>query len=64
MLVLTRKMGEQIVIGGDIQVTVLRVRGNRVRLGVTGPAEVPIHRGELPKRTVDFLASPVSPEHA
>jgi len=47
MLVLTRKIGERIVIGGDIQVTVLRVQGNRVKLGLTGPKAVPIQRGEL-----------------
>lgn len=47
MLVLTRKSGERIVIGGDIQVTVLHVQGNRVKLGLTGPSVMPIQRGEL-----------------
>lgn len=47
MLVLNRKCGERIVIGGNIQVTVLEVRGDRVKLGFTGPAEVPIHREEI-----------------
>lgn len=54
MLVLTRKTGERIVIGGDIQVTVLRVQGNRVKLGVTSPSVVPIRRGELHTRSSDL----------
>ncbi|MHB8897718.1 MAG: carbon storage regulator CsrA [Thermoguttaceae bacterium] len=47
MLVLSRKRGEAVVIGRDITVTVLEVRGDRVKLGFSGPAEVPIHRAEL-----------------
>ncbi len=47
MLVLSRKRGERIVIGDDITVTVLEVRGDRVKLGFTAPAEVPIHRAEV-----------------
>lgn len=47
MLVLTRKKGQRVVIGEKIEVTVLEVRGNRVRLGFEGPPEVPIHRHEL-----------------
>lgn len=47
MLVLSRKLGEQIVIGHNVTVTVLEVRGSRVKLGVAGPAEVSIHRQEL-----------------
>jgi carbon storage regulator len=47
MLVLTRKIGERVVIGGDVCVTVLKTHGNRVRLGITGPPEVTIHREEL-----------------
>ena len=47
MLVLTRKRGEEGVIGGSIRVTVLEIHGNRVKLGFGGPAEVPIHRGEV-----------------
>lgn len=50
MLVLSRKNGQQITIGRDIVVTVLDVRRGRVRLGFTGPAEVPIHREELAQR--------------
>ncbi len=47
MLVLSRKLGEAIVIDGDITVTVLEVSGGRVRLGFQGPATVPIHREEV-----------------
>lgn len=47
MLVLSRKKGEEIVIGGGIRVTVLEIHGNRVKLGFGGPAAVPIHRDEV-----------------
>jgi carbon storage regulator len=47
MLVLTRKPGERVRIGHEIELTVLEVRGARVKLGFRGPAEVPIHREEL-----------------
>ena len=50
MLVLSRIKGQQIVIGGSITVTVLEVRGDKVKLGFTGPAEVPIHRREVFER--------------
>lgn len=50
MLVLSRKPGERIAIGTDIFVTVLEVRGDRVKLGFAGPAEVPIHREEVQAR--------------
>ncbi|MFW6171417.1 MAG: carbon storage regulator CsrA [Planctomycetota bacterium] len=47
MLVLTRKVGEQICIGGDIHVTVLAIHKGRVRLGVSAPRELPVHREEV-----------------
>lgn len=47
MLVLSRKKGERVLIGQDIYVKVVDVRGDRVKLGFEGPAEVPIHREEL-----------------
>ena len=47
MLVLSRKKGERIVIGGEIEVVVLDIQGDRVKLGFNGPLEVPIHRREL-----------------
>jgi carbon storage regulator len=50
MLVLSRKPGEAIVIGDGITVTVVEVKGERVRLGFTAPAEVSIHREELQRK--------------
>ena len=50
MLVLSRKRGEAVVIGGGVTVTVLEVQGGRVKLGFAGPAEVPIHREEVHQR--------------
>ena len=50
MLVFSRKHGQQVMIGRDIVVTVLGVRNGRVKLGFTGPSEVPIHREELAQR--------------
>jgi carbon storage regulator len=47
MLVLTRKVGESIVIADDIVVTVLEIRGGQVRLGVEAPKDVSIHRSEV-----------------
>ncbi|NLS95226.1 MAG: carbon storage regulator [Planctomycetaceae bacterium] len=47
MLVLSRKKGERVLIGRDIYVKVVDVRGDRVKLGFEGPDEVPIHREEL-----------------
>lgn len=53
MLVLTRKKGERVVIGREIEVIVLEIRGDRVKLGFQGPAEVPIHRQELYQKIKD-----------
>jgi carbon storage regulator len=50
MLVLSRKAGERLVIGPNIVVTVLEVRGNVVKLGCEAPLEVPIHREEVTRR--------------
>jgi carbon storage regulator len=47
MLVLSRKIGEQIVIGNDIRVTVVDVKGGRVKLGIEAPTDVGIFRSEL-----------------
>jgi len=50
MLVLSRKKGQRIVIGHDIHVTVVEVRGGRVKLGFECPMEVPIYRQEISER--------------
>lgn len=47
MLVLSRKRDESIVINNDIIVTVIEVRGDKVRLGIEAPTEVPVHRMEV-----------------
>ena len=50
MLVLTRKVGEVIVVGDDIRLTVVDIRGDRVRIGVTAPKEVVVDRQEVHER--------------
>lgn len=50
MLILTRRVGETLVIGDDVQVTVLGIKGNQVRIGVKAPKEVSVHREEIFER--------------
>jgi len=47
MLVLSRQRGETIIIGDDIEITIIDVRGNSVRLGITAPTHVAVHRKEV-----------------
>ena len=50
MLILTRRVGETLVIGDEVLVTVLGVRGNQVRIGVNAPKNVSVHREEIYQR--------------
>jgi carbon storage regulator len=47
MLILTRRVGETLMIGADVAITVLGVKGNQVRIGVKAPKEVAVHREEI-----------------
>jgi carbon storage regulator len=58
MLVLTRKVGEEIVIDGNIRVTVLEVKGGKIRLGITAPPHIPVDREEVHQKRAEFSVKP------
>ena len=65
MLVLTRKIGEEILIGDDIKITLVRVKGNGVRIGIEAPRDVAVLRGELEAAdAVETKRTRIDPETA
>ena len=69
MLILTRRIDEKIVIGDNVTVTVLGVKGHQVLFGIEAPLEIPVHREEvhqriLKERATDKIQAPAPPHQA
>jgi len=63
MLVLTRRVNETIVIEGDIRITVVSIKGDKVRLGIDAPDTVRVDRAEIHERRAEFADEPVVMEN-
>lgn len=61
MLVLSRRIGESVVVGDDVTITVLEVRGDVVRIGIDAPRSVKVHRAELLAQLAETNAEAASP---
>jgi carbon storage regulator len=53
MLILTRRLGESVMIGDDVTITILAVKGNQVRVGINAPKNLSVHREEIYRRIKD-----------
>lgn len=62
MLILTRRAGETVMVGSDISITVLGVKGNQVRIGINAPKDVAVHREEIYERIKNEAGSAETPE--
>jgi len=63
MLVLSRKVGEQLVVGDDVTITVLEVRAGKIKIGIAAPPHVAVHRKELRDR-LQRQSAPLTPAEA
>ena len=60
MLALTRKKGESLVINNNIEITVLEIRGDQVKIGITAPKEIPVYRKEVFLQTFPTLVNKIT----